>query len=98
MTTEVPREVLVEHDGAWLPGTVVWEYVEQGRDRAMVRYRPGSSSPRTVLRWSDELRPAGSSEEPPGAVVVLPQQRGLTLRLVLVPAVRASVVLALPAE
>jgi hypothetical protein len=53
----VSREtVLVDHLGSWLPGVVLWEYSDVGRQRALVRYElPGGMVVRQ-LHWRSELR------------------------------------------
>jgi hypothetical protein len=53
--------VLVEHLGEWLPGTVLWEYLDTGRPRALVRFQTVAGLVIRQLRWSDELRPYGRS-------------------------------------
>ena len=54
------RAVLVEHDGGWLPGHVLWSYEDVGRRRALVRYETSAGLTVRELRWADELRrPAG---------------------------------------
>ena len=57
------RPVWVPHDGGPLYGTVLWEYVDTGRARALVRYElPGGLVVRR-LHWSDELCAAGRTIE-----------------------------------
>ena len=51
--------VLVEYLGEWLPGTVLWEYLDTGRPRALVRFETVAGLVIRQLRWSDELRPCG---------------------------------------
>lgn len=52
--------VLVEHDGEWLAGRVLWRYDDQGRDRALVRFETETGLVVRRLFWGDELRrPAG---------------------------------------
>ena len=54
------RAVLVEHDGGWLPGHVLWSYDDVGRRRALVRFETSAGLTVRELRWADELRrPAG---------------------------------------
>jgi hypothetical protein len=51
--------VLVEHRERWVPGVVLFEYVDVGRLRALVRYElPGGLIVRR-LHWRDELRAPG---------------------------------------
>lgn len=53
------ESVSVRYGDVWLPGTVLWEYRDVGRARALVRYRmPGGVVVRR-LHWRDELRPRG---------------------------------------
>jgi hypothetical protein len=53
------QTVLVDHLGSWLPGVVLWEYSDVGRQRALVRYElPGGMVVRQ-LHWQDELRNPG---------------------------------------
>lgn len=48
--------VLVEHRDSWLQATVLWEYEDVGRRRALVRYElPGGLIVRR-LHWRDELQ------------------------------------------
>jgi hypothetical protein len=62
----VEREaVLVEHLGDWLPGTVLWEYPDVGRPRALVRYVTSTGLVLRRLIWSDELRTTGRTIELP---------------------------------
>jgi hypothetical protein len=49
--------VLVEHVGSWLQGTVLWEYMDTGRLRALVRYELRSGLVVRRLHWRDELQP-----------------------------------------
>jgi hypothetical protein len=59
----MPRQVWVPHDGQALYGTVLWEYVDTGRPRALVRYAlPGGLVVRR-LHWSDQLRATGHTIE-----------------------------------
>jgi hypothetical protein len=48
--------VLVDHDGDWLPGSVLWRYRDHGRERALVRYETSSGLVIRRLFWCDELR------------------------------------------
>lgn len=48
--------VLVEHLESWLPGTVLWEYLDIGRPRALVRYELPFGLVVRRLHWRDELR------------------------------------------
>jgi hypothetical protein len=48
--------VLVEHPGSWLHGTVLWEYLDIGRPRALIRYLLPSGFVVRRLHWRDELR------------------------------------------
>lgn len=57
--------VLVDYLGEWLPGTVLWEYLDTGRPRALVRFETAAGLACRQLRWIDELRPCGH-------VIVLP--------------------------
>ena len=50
------RAVLVERQGAWLPGHVLWTYDDIGRERALVHYDTAAGLTLRELRWSDELR------------------------------------------
>jgi hypothetical protein len=50
------ESVLVPRDADWLPGIVLWEFMETGRSRALVRYElPGGLVIRRAY-WRDELR------------------------------------------
>lgn len=51
--------VLVEHEGAWLPGALLWEYVEAGRHRALIRYETPEGVIVRRLLWRDELWSVG---------------------------------------
>ena len=53
MTAET---VLVEHLGSWVPGSVLWEYEDTRRRRALVRYQLQSGFVVRRLHWRDELR------------------------------------------
>ena len=57
--------VLVDHSGEWLPGTVLWEYQDTGRWRALVRFETAAGLVIRQLRWVDELRPFGRIIELP---------------------------------
>jgi hypothetical protein len=57
--------VLVDHRGEWLPGTVLWEYQDTGRRRALVRFETAAGLVIRQLRWVDELRPFGRIIELP---------------------------------
>jgi hypothetical protein len=57
--------VLVDHLGEWLPGTVLWEYRDTGRPRALVRFETAAGLVIRQLRWIDELRPCGRVIELP---------------------------------
>ena len=57
--------VLVEYLGEWLSGTVLWEYRDTGRARALVRFETTAGLVMRQLRWSDELRPSGRTLELP---------------------------------
>jgi hypothetical protein len=48
--------VLVEHLGSWVPGTVLWEYEDIRRLRALVRYRLPSGFVVRRLHWREDLR------------------------------------------
>jgi hypothetical protein len=53
----MPRDaVLIEHRGSWLAGTVLWEYQDSGRTRALVRYDLPSGVTVRRSHWADELR------------------------------------------
>jgi hypothetical protein len=60
----VSTAVLVEHDHQWLPGIVLWKYLDTGRWRTLVRYETPAGHVVRRLHWLDELRP--------GRVLVLP--------------------------
>ena len=51
--------VWVEHLGSWVPGSVLWEYKDIGRLRALVRYRLPSGFVVRHLHWRDDLRSPG---------------------------------------
>jgi hypothetical protein len=57
------ERVLVEHLGQWVPATVLWEYVDTGRPRSLVRYETPLGSVVRRLCWHDELRPVGTVVE-----------------------------------
>jgi hypothetical protein len=48
--------VLVEHQGSWLRGRVLWQYLDIGRPRALIRYLLPSGFVVRRLHWRDELR------------------------------------------
>lgn len=50
------ESVLVERDGAWVPGVVLWEYCDSGRTRCLVRYETSAGVVVRRLHWRDELR------------------------------------------
>jgi hypothetical protein len=56
--------VLVVHDHQWLPGVILWQYLDTGRPRALVRYETPAGHVVRRLHWVDELCP--------GRVLVLP--------------------------
>jgi hypothetical protein len=51
--------VLIDHGGQWLPGIVLWEYLDTGRPRALVRFESPAGWVLRQLRWIDELRSCG---------------------------------------
>jgi hypothetical protein len=53
------RAVLVEHNGEWLTGHVLWTYEEFGRRRALVRFTTPAGLRLRALHWADELRRPG---------------------------------------
>ena len=57
--------MLVDYLGEWLSGTVLWEYRDTGRSRALVRFVTVAGLVVRQLRWSDELRPCGRTIELP---------------------------------
>ena len=64
--------VSVEQGGAWVPGTVLWEFQDNGRARALVRVVTAGGIVVRGLHWSDELRRPGRVLELP--LVVVPGQ------------------------
>jgi hypothetical protein len=65
--------VLVDHWGQWLPGAVLWEYVDTGRPRALVRFETPAGLVLIQLRWIDELRSCGRVIALP--LIALPEHR-----------------------
>src|SRR4051812_15114478 len=59
------ESVLVCHIGIWLPGTILWEYQDTGRRRALVRFETAAGLVIRELRWIDELRSRGRIVELP---------------------------------
>jgi hypothetical protein len=59
--------VAVEQAGRWVPATVLWEFPDNGRTRALVRLATAGGIVVRELHWSDELRR--------GRVLELPLQR-----------------------
>jgi hypothetical protein len=59
------QQVSVRHLGTWLPAVVIWEYVDTGRPRALVRFETEAGLVLRQLRWVDELRPGGPVIELP---------------------------------
>ena len=59
----------VEQGGRWVPGTVLWEFPDNGRTRALVRFASGGGTVVRRLHWSDELRRPGRVLELPLVVV-----------------------------
>jgi hypothetical protein len=59
------ESVLVCHLGEWLPGTVLWEYRDTGRRRALVRFETAAGLVVRELRWAEELRSCGRVVELP---------------------------------
>ena len=53
----MPTAVMVEHDHQWLPGVILWQYLDTGRPRALVRYETPSGHVVRRLHWTDELCP-----------------------------------------
>ncbi len=45
----------LEHHGRWVSGTVLWEYRDNGRQRALVRVEVGAGVVVCQLHWCDEL-------------------------------------------
>jgi hypothetical protein len=64
---------LVEHLGRWLPALVIWEYVDTGRPRALVRFETVAGLVLRQLFWVDELQPDGRVIELP--LTALAQQQ-----------------------
>ena len=50
------EQVLVNRHGAWLPGTTLWEYLDGGRKRALVRVETDTGLVVRELHWCDTLR------------------------------------------
>lgn len=48
--------MLVRDDGRWLRGAVLFEYVDEGRPRCVVRYELPSGLVVRRLHWRDQLR------------------------------------------
>jgi hypothetical protein len=67
------ESVLVCHLGEWLPGTVLWEYRDAGRRRALVRFETAADLVVRELRWAEELRSYGRVVELP--LLGLPQRQ-----------------------
>ena len=65
--------VLVDYLGEWLLGTVLWEYRDTGRPRALVQFETTAGLVMRQLRWSDELRPCGRALELPLVDPLQPQ-------------------------
>ena len=63
--------VLVEHDGEQLPGTILWTYLDHGRERALVRFETAGGFVRRELRWRDEIVAAPA---PQPRVIALPME------------------------
>ena len=55
----------LEHHGRWVSGTVLWEYSDSGRKRALVRVEAGGGVVVCQLRWCDELSWVGRVLELP---------------------------------
>ena len=55
----------LEHHGRWVSGTVLWEYNDNGRARALVRVEAGSGVVVCQLHWCDELSWVGRVLELP---------------------------------
>ena len=49
------ERVLVNRHGAWLPGTVLWEYLDGDRKRALVRIETDTGLVARELHWCDTL-------------------------------------------
>ena len=47
--------VALEHHGRRVSGTVLWQYNDTGRDRALVRVEAGGGVVVCQLHWCDEL-------------------------------------------
>ena len=65
--------VLVDYLGEWLLGTVLWEYRDTGRQRALVQFETTAGLVMRQLRWSDELHPCGRTIELPLVDPLQPQ-------------------------
>jgi hypothetical protein len=70
------ESVLVRHLGEWLPGTVLWEYRDTGRPRALVRFETAAGLVIRELRWRDELKAGGRVIELP-LLDLRPHQKAL---------------------
>jgi hypothetical protein len=57
--------VALEHHGRWVSGTVLWQYNDNGRDRALVRVEAGGGVVVCQLHWCDELSWVGRVLELP---------------------------------
>jgi len=57
------ESVWVPDNGTWLPGILLWEIVDTGRRRALVRYAVQGGVIVRRLHWRDELLPGGVTIE-----------------------------------
>jgi hypothetical protein len=59
------QQVSVEHLGQRLPALVIWEYVDTGRLRALIRFETAAGLVVRQPFWVDELYPDGRVIELP---------------------------------
>lgn len=57
--------VLVQYLGEWRQGTLLWDYVDTGRPRGLIRFETPSGIVVRQLRWLDEIVSVGRILELP---------------------------------